>query len=70
MKILQLGREGGDGSEVQSGEAEEAVPLNVDDDGTLPLKKDIEHLGDPDTGKSSSSTDSPHLRFLMELLLN
>uniref|UniRef100_F1KWW2 Receptor-type tyrosine-protein phosphatase-like protein n=1 Tax=Ascaris suum TaxID=6253 RepID=F1KWW2_ASCSU len=44
------GREGGDESEVQSGEAEEAVPLNVDDDGTLPLKKDIEHLGDPDTG--------------------
>uniref|UniRef100_A0A915BJU8 Uncharacterized protein n=2 Tax=Parascaris univalens TaxID=6257 RepID=A0A915BJU8_PARUN len=44
------GREGGDESEVQSGEAEEAVPLNVDDDGTLPLKKDVEHLGDQDTG--------------------
>uniref|UniRef100_A0A183UJJ8 Flagellar motor switch protein FliM n=1 Tax=Toxocara canis TaxID=6265 RepID=A0A183UJJ8_TOXCA len=35
---------------LRPGEAEEAVPLNFDDDGTLPLKKDIEHLGDPNTG--------------------
>uniref|UniRef100_A0A0M3K473 IA2 (inferred by orthology to a C. elegans protein) n=1 Tax=Anisakis simplex TaxID=6269 RepID=A0A0M3K473_ANISI len=41
-----------DGTEsaLKPGEAEEAIPLNVDDDRMSPLKKDTEHLGDQNTG--------------------